>query len=465
MEKDILFAEASVKKTLNFAYIVFIATYLIFLVLAFLAYRGQLQLVSSTNSANQYNYFALRMEDHMSMLKGLDAGTKGFLLTKDSTFLIPHRRAESQIDSLLTIINDYREGDVIEFEEMKKVRAISYQLLSLQKKLLNAPEEKRNMLLKYGRIKMDTMTSIIAHLKENKLTKLNYYRHFQNEAIQEAPTFLLTIIVVALLIFAVAAFVIIKFIRSLVKIQLNLSHKIEEVEKANKELDLYAFTLTHHLQEPLRKVRLFVSRFVTKNKIFFTEGGHQEEKVFLDKALESAELAQKYLDEFLDFSRLLHHDKIEKTAVNLNTIINKVLKEHHAVINEKDADISVDNMPIIWGGETQMYALWSHLFDNALKFSHPEHPLKIKIENVKNENKMIHLRISDTGIGFDMAHSEKIFDIFQRLHKSHLNKGMGIGLAVCKRVVEAYKGSITVHSEPDRGTVFDVYFPATAMVI
>ena len=463
MENDILFTEATVKKTLNFAYIVFIATYLIFLVLAFLAYRGQLQLVSSTNYANRYNYFALRMEDHVSMLKGLDAGTKGFLLTKDSSFLKPHHRAESQIDSLLTVINNYREGEVIEFEEMKKVRAISYELLSLQKKLLNAPEEKRNLLLKYGRVKMDTMTSIVAHLKENKLTKLNYYRHFQNEAIQKAPTFLLTIIVVALLIFAVSAFVIIKFIRSLIKIQLDLAHKIEEANKANKELDLYAFTLTHHLQEPLRKVRLFISRFESKSKNFLTEGGHKDEKVFLDKALESAELAQKYLDEFLEFSRLLHHNKIERMAVNLNTIIEKVLKYYQAIIQEKNADISIDKMPIIWGAETHMYALWSHLIDNALKFSHPERPPKIKIENMKNENKMIHLRISDNGMGFDMAHSEKIFDIFQRLHKSHLNKGMGIGLAVCKRVVEAYKGNITVQSEPDLGTVFDVYFPATVM--
>lgn len=465
MENDILFAESSVKKTLKFAYAVFIATYMIFLVLAFLAYRGQLQLVSSTNSANQYNYFALRMEDHVSVLKGLDAGTKGFLLTKDSAFLKPHQRAERQIDSLLNVLNDYRDGEVIEFEEMKKVRAISYEILSLQKKLISAPEEKRNLLLKYGRVKMDTMTAIITHLKDNKLSKLNQYRHFQNEAIQEAPRFLLTIIIVALLIFAVAAFVIIKFIRSLVKIQLDLAHKIEEAEKVNKELDLYAFTLTHHLQEPLRKVRLFISRFETKNKIFLTEGGRQDEKVFLDKALESAELAQKYLDEFLEFSRLLHHDKIEKKAVNLNIIIEKVLKEHQTIIQEKNAKITVDNMPIMMSGEMQMHALWSHLIDNALKFSDPERLLKIKIENIKNENKMIHLRISDNGIGFDMAHSEKIFDIFQRLHKSHLNKGMGVGLAVCKRVVETHKGSITVNSEPNQGTIFDVYFPASVMRI
>jgi light-regulated signal transduction histidine kinase (bacteriophytochrome) len=309
------------------------------------------------------------------------------------------------------------------------------------------------------------MTAIIAHLKEHKLHQLNQFRRFQNEAIQEAPRFLLTIIVVALLIFAVAAFVIIKFIRSLVKIQLDLAYKIEEAEKANKELDLYAFTLTHHLQEPLRKVRLFISRFETKNKIFLTEGGHQDEKIFLDKALESAELAQKYLDEFLDFSRLLHHDKIEKTAVNLNIIIEKVLKEYQTIIQEKNANITVDNMPIIMSGETQMHALWSHLIDNALKFSDPEKLPMIKIENIKNENKMIHLRISDNGIGFDMTHSEKIFDIFQRLHKSRLNKGMGIGLAVCKRVVEAHKGNITVKSEPNQGTIFDVYFPASVMAI
>lgn len=242
-----------------------------------------------------------------------------------------------------------------------------------------------------------------------------------------------------------------------------IQHELESANSKlrfkNKELEQFAYIASHDLQEPLRKIMIMLSR----------AGEHlsedQKKKYYFDRITSAAGRLSNLITDVLNYSRIENKEQyFEK--VDLNKIIIDVLGDLSLVIEEKHAVINVNPLPTVFGLDTQLRQLLYNLINNALKFNAKQPSVKVLHENVpKDEHLPIGaenyevIAISDNGIGMDSKYSNRIFDMFQRLHERDQYGGNGIGLALCRRIIENHNGIINFTSKPDEGTTFWIYFP------
>ncbi|MES2409879.1 MAG: ATP-binding protein [Bacteroidota bacterium] len=242
-----------------------------------------------------------------------------------------------------------------------------------------------------------------------------------------------------------------------------LEVKNDELEKMNKELESFAYISSHDLQEPLRKIQTFVTYLNEKEDQNLTLKG----KEIFNRVVLAAKRMQTLINDLLAYSR--SNGVMQKfEATDLNLIIKEVKEDLQEEIKEKNAVIEVDELCTADIIPFQFRQMIHNLIGNALKFSLPGIPPIIKIKSgleskcaILEDKKACHISITDNGIGFEQQYAEKIFQVFQRLHGKAEYEGTGIGLSIVKRIVENHKGIITVQSEPNKGTRFDIYFPTT----
>lgn len=248
-----------------------------------------------------------------------------------------------------------------------------------------------------------------------------------------------------------------------------LSVYSDELARSNRELEDFAFVASHDLQEPLRKIRAFGNRLESGYNDVIDDRG----KDYLARMLNAAERMSMLISDLLAFSRVATRGK-DFDDVNLEKVIESVLDDLEIAIDEKSAQISVSALPIIRGDKTQLEQLFLNLISNALKFqSEGVTPVvNINLQEVSEEDTQdilmseeydwIKLTVSDNGIGFDQTFAEKIFAPFQRLHGRSEYKGTGIGLAVCRRIVERHNGQINAMSTPGHGATFSIIIPVNS---
>jgi signal transduction histidine kinase len=246
----------------------------------------------------------------------------------------------------------------------------------------------------------------------------------------------------------------------------NLELKNIELQRINKELQSFNYVASHDLQEPLRKIQLFAHRILEKG----SESLSAETLDYFNRILLSASRMQKLIEDLLTFSQTTA-DKENFTFCDLNACLDEALVNLAEIIKEKNARINGTQLPKVYGLSFQLSQLFFNLVGNALKYSKknetPEITFSInKIAGNKigvlvpaHEN-YFEICIADNGIGFDQENAEKIFGLFQRLHTKEKYSGTGIGLAICKKIMHNHEGYIKAESEPGKGSVFKIYFPA-----
>jgi light-regulated signal transduction histidine kinase (bacteriophytochrome) len=251
----------------------------------------------------------------------------------------------------------------------------------------------------------------------------------------------------------------------------NIERKNKKLEQANKELESFSYIASHDLQEPLRKIQAFTSRLLQKENDNLSEWG----KEVFSKVQNSANRMQRLIEALLSFSRL---DKTQELFehTDINHLLEETRHNLHEVIESKHAIIQSDHLPLMNVIPIQFQQLLTNLINNAIKYSkaevNPFIQISYGIQEGKNingnsphdKNKYHHICIIDNGIGFDQQYSEKIFELFQRLHGKSEYEGTGIGLAICKKIVDNHHGFINAKGEPGKGAEFNIYIPTERKV-
>jgi light-regulated signal transduction histidine kinase (bacteriophytochrome) len=231
-----------------------------------------------------------------------------------------------------------------------------------------------------------------------------------------------------------------------------------QLERSNAELERFASIASHDLQEPLRKIQAFSDRLRDRFATEVSDTGRD----YLERIRNAAKRMQDLINDLLMFSRLSAKEQTYARA-NLTKIARSVLSDLEVRIEETGGKVELGELPTIDADPLHMRQLFQNLIANALKFARPEVPPVVKIQGEVIEHgqdgPMLRMLVSDNGIGIEPRHHDRIFGIFERLHSRGKYEGTGVGLAVCRKIVQQHHGSITVASVVDEGTTFTILLP------
>jgi PAS domain S-box-containing protein len=249
------------------------------------------------------------------------------------------------------------------------------------------------------------------------------------------------------------------------ELEKRVADRTAELQRSNKHLQEFAFIASHDMQEPLRKVQTFGNRLLEKHGECLNEEGQD----YLKRMLNATKRISGMVESLLTYSRV--ETKAEEfPRVDLTPLVEEVMGDLEISIKKSGARIEVEELPEIEADRIQMYQLFQNLIGNALKFRGKEAPLvRIRAELTAGTESarggvgtaQWSIFVEDNGIGFDEKYLDRIFALFQRLHGRSEYEGTGMGLAICRRIVERHGGSIAARSKPGEGSTFIVTLPVS----
>jgi len=226
----------------------------------------------------------------------------------------------------------------------------------------------------------------------------------------------------------------------------------EELERSNAELEQFAYVASHDLQEPLRSIASYTQLLTRRYKDKLDSDANE----FMEFIVDGATRMQNLINDLLSYSRVGTRGH-EFESTDLNNVVASVIQNLDLRIKDSSASVTHDEMPTVMADSRQLMQLFQNLISNALKFQ-SESPPKVHIGVTQDADKYT-FSVRDNGIGIDPQYSERIFLVFQRLHGKSEYPGTGIGLAICKKIVERHGGRIWVESEPGAGSTFYFTIP------
>ena len=429
---------------------------------------------------------------HVAVLR-VESGQRGYMLTDDEEYLTDYTETLGVIGELMDEVevssfsSDIDEQSVRIEELLNLTRAKINEVIKVvelikegkQKEAVNLVESDKgiNLYRRFEELFREIDESERSMQGTHLANLMSLRRDSVNTLIISSATTLLLVIAVFLLL-KINSREHEKYQADLESINEDLESRIEErtqelslysdeLARSNRELEDFAFVASHDLQEPLRKIRAFGNRLESG----YSEAIDERGKDYLARMLNAAERMSMLISDLLAFSRVSTRGK-DFNEVNLDNVIQSVLGDLEIAIDEKSAQIDVSKgLPSIRGDKTQLEQLFLNLISNALKFQREgvTPVVKIGLQEVTEEDTKdiilseeytwVKITVNDNGIGFDQSFAEKIFAPFQRLHGRSEYKGTGIGLAVCRRIVERHNGQITAISAPGHGATFSIVIP------
>jgi light-regulated signal transduction histidine kinase (bacteriophytochrome) len=238
------------------------------------------------------------------------------------------------------------------------------------------------------------------------------------------------------------------------KLEQRVAERTALLETANKELDAFAYSVSHDLRAPLRHIDGFVGMLRERLKTALDDQSRHYMAVISDSANKMGTL----IDDLLSFSRM-GRDEMFKSQVDLNELVQDVIQEFKPEARGRDMQWEVSPLPLVTGDQAMLRVVLVNLISNALKFTRPRKIARIEIGCERKDETEVIIFVRDNGVGFDMNYVEKLFGVFQRLHRQEDFEGTGIGLANVRRVISRHGGRAWAEGESDHGATFYFSLP------
>ncbi|GAA6184620.1 ATP-binding protein [Aliiglaciecola sp. NS0011-25] len=459
---------------------------------AYLAVKTTKDLAKVQESLTNTGNVILVLDELHLMILAAESSQRGYLLTEIEEYLAPY------INSVKQLSDQIEKVRVVEVEIVGQralideiIRLTEMKMEEMEKTVLLAQADKERSAIRLvkggeGNELTKDLDQLFSQVIDNELTYRNFLYSKLNRSEKESVfTFFTSAITSALLLLGLIVLARLnlvseeKFRNSLEKQNQNLALKVdertekltvysEELARSNRELEDFAFVASHDLQEPLRKIRAFGDRLHSDYSEQLGEKGAD----YLNRMKNAAERMSNLISDLLEFSRVSTRGK-DFTDVEMSTVISAIESDLEIAIEESKTQLIVSELPVIKGDSSQMNQLFLNLLSNAIKFRKPDVAPVIELQyqleqsagvDGKSSGDMHVFILSDNGVGFENEFAEKIFVPFQRLHGRNEYKGTGIGLAVCRRIVERHGGTISATSELGKGSTFVIKLPTDAVL-
>jgi len=444
------------------------------------SYSSISELVMNESRASNTKSMLRAVKDVYSSVQDAELGLRGFLISGKADQLRPYFISLNSIKENITTLKGIQselpeqEPRIRQLEKVIEER-LHQMTQNINQKSVNVNSDRvasRNMLISHE--SMIRIRALISEMEEAEFELLNQQYLQARESRSKVKATIIIANGIGLVLVIVIGVLVSRAIKRqkteaawleamVEKRTRELKHFSEELQRSNGELQDFAFVASHDLQEPLRKIRAFGDRLASRYSEALGDGAD-----YVYRMQNAAERMSKLIEDLLTFSRVTtRSNPIE--SVDLNETMKEILDTLEIAIEEKGAEINVEALPTVEADSSQMKQLFQNLVGNALKFTRPGVTPKISVRVAETQNtdgkagsfvKWFRIEVEDNGIGFDEKYLEKIFTPFQRLHGREQYEGTGIGLAICRRIVQRHQGELWASSELDAGTTFIIDLPA-----
>ena len=437
-----------------------------------LAYWSTTRYVKAVEWVTHSQVVKAELDDLLIDLVTAETSLRGYFLTSDPQFLEPYKRSRGDVEQHLAQLGRLTQDNPRQRKNLSDLQALVHARLERLdtgleffkqqgKESLTSGNRRGVRLMEYSRAMIERMDD-----EEGRLLK---ERLHSQQVIQLQLLWTFGLCVAGTLASLTWAYRLINAYnqkrdeaeKAVHQLNEDLEHRVSartlELERSNRDLQYYAYVASHDLQEPLRTVTAYVQLLQLRY------AGHLDAEAdeFIQFAVEGAARMQQLIQDLLEYSRA-SSPSLDLKIVNLEEALERTLQNLTSAIADSGAEITHDPLPSITADDVKIGQVLQNLIANGIKF-HGDEPPSVHI-TAKNRGEDWLFSVKDNGIGFDMRYADKIFVLFQRLHGGGKYKGTGIGLAVCKRVIEGHGGRIWAESELDKGATFFFTLPSKASV-
>jgi signal transduction histidine kinase len=430
----------------------------------------------------------LKIEKCFGLLLEAESSQRGFLITRDSSYLFHLGHAESLLFSSLKQLDSLVSDNSDQVWNAGKLQNLSLLRLKRLHTVLDSAERFNIISITFtspGRALMDSVHDQVKKMEsaeDSLLLKRNQIKHNQDNYVS------FFIILFSVLAFTILIWSFLKirnenllrlkaeFDVDLLEKRVNertaeikninnlLKEQNEKLERKNEDLTSFTYVASHDLKEPLRKINMFIGRIREENQ---NDPDNRSGEFFNKISLQTLRM-QHLIESVLQYAQA-DDETLGLEETDLNTLLQSAIENLSEVIREKKAVIEIQLLPTLVCVPSQIEQVFTNLIDNALKYSkRGVAPLiqinasEFSVPELADAKSFRGWKIdfADQGIGFDEAYKTKIFEIFQRLHGDEQYTGTGIGLSICKRIIEKHGGTINVQSAIDKGSVFSIILPS-----
>ncbi len=454
------------------------------LLLAFVAYRTSSQHVESVAATFSTDEFIRRLDELLSTIQDAETGQRGFLLTGQDAYLTPFRDAVSNLPWRLSQIDALASRNHVSREEIVQLRgSIQNKMAELQKTIYLLQHQSLRAALaevetNRGQEEMVKIRSMVGAIKDAQTATFHRRLELQRRGQLQLEIVLGIGILIGFLLLWLAYTFNVSYARERDQVEeqirrLNnslesrvkertieleaqtreLERRSAELERSNSDLTQFAYVASHDLQEPLRMVGSYMGLLARR----YTGQLDETADRYIQFAVEGATRMQALIHDLLLYSRV-GTQVLEKKAVSSEQVLRTALRNLDLAIKESSAVVRYENLPIVEADETKLIQVMQNLIGNAVKFRKDTEAPDISVTAKRTDGDWA-FAIADNGIGFDPVYCDRIFQVFQRLHGVGRYGGNGIGLAICRRIIEHHGGRLWAESQPEIGSTFFFTLP------